>query len=258
MKKLKTLIIAVLLICIIQIPNIQTVNRTDIFSGETSYKIDDTMTYWSPAAQERLEEVIPDTNTYIWQLAFSYLGSNKRCYRVVSDFWYDYYGQALYSGINDEEITREELQPGDAVYYEWDNTDETHLVVYLGDGYTLSGNTYLEKGITHDGDVWYLDYEMTAVIDTLEQEHATTMRFYRYKKTNSTINVACEYHEDFGYEDVKGTAGCDSLENKEEVKNSEIYYNNLLDEYTNIPSLYSEWQDKTTTTLEILYYRLFK
>lgn len=202
---------------------------------------EDVKEYFYPAVEALMPE---DTSTPEWQLVFSYLGNEKRCYRVVSDFWYDYFGQSYYAGINSKEVKSGELQFGDVVYYEWKTGGYSHVAVYIGNGLTLSGNTYLNG-------------RMTTVIDYVDQENASVTKFYRYKKTTSKIDIVCEYNVEFGYEDVKGTAGCDSLEDKTEVKDMPYFYNERDDVYSNRRSLYEEWSNTKTNLAEIIFYRLF-
>lgn len=239
-KILKSLL-AIMILSNLLMPSIDTHHSIINTTGKIITK-EEVKQYFYPAVEALMPE---DTSTPEWQLVFSYLGSEKRCYRVVADFWYDYFGQSYYSGINDKEISKSELQFGDVVYYEWKTGGYGHVAVYIGNGLTLSGNTYLNG-------------QMTTVIDYLDQENASVTRYFRFKKTNAKIDIVCEYHEDFGYEDVKGTAGCASLDDITDVYEVEHYYYNERDNiYTNRKSVIEDWNSQTTTLAEILFYRIF-
>lgn len=140
-----------------------------------------------------------ETNTYL-------LDERGVCLRVASDFVYDVFGVNVYwNDKNFYEISRSELRYGDLVYY--NHGDGTaHIVVYLGDGLVLSGNSTMP--FTEAEMAFNYNFKV-AVLSTIDEVDDGWQTYYRVNTNDKTVYRSCEWNPNYYvWESVKGTKGC--------------------------------------------------
>lgn len=98
-------------------------------------------------SQQRSEEA--------YELAKTYVGKTGDCFKMATLFLRDFYDDPNYmiKVSKMKQVSYEDLEAGDVIYYSMSSAGTTHWAVYLGDGKAFQGN-WGSKGVII-GDVYY-------------------------------------------------------------------------------------------------------